>query len=158
MIYFDDYVCDDCAKFAAEAIEPLRAEWVAKKRAHLVIVDVASGQSASQSPGDVHALVQALPCFITQIVISHRGACSPTAGATPIGDTADIAFGIRVQPLSDQQSLIDDIRAQINPPGGPAPPPGRGTARSQAPKAARPSTPPIRLRSAGRAAAGRRCP
>ena len=83
-----------------------------------------SGQPSSQSPGDVHALVQALPCFITQIVISHRGACSPTAGATPIGDTADIAFGIRVQPLSDQQSLIDDIRAQINPPGGPTPPPG----------------------------------
>src|SRR5262249_27903754 len=33
-------------------------------------------------------------------------------------------FGIRVQPLSDQQSLIDDIRSQINPPGGPSPPPG----------------------------------
>ena len=48
----------------------------------------------------------------------------PTAGGTPIGDTADIAFGIRVQPLSDQQNLIDDIRAQINPPGGPAPPAG----------------------------------
>ena len=80
--------------------------------------------ASSQDVGDVHALVQALPCFITQIVISHRGECSPTAGATPIGDTADVAFGIRVQPLSDQQSLIDDIRAQINPPGGPGPPPG----------------------------------
>ena len=29
-----------------------------------------------------------------------------------------------MQPLSDQQELIDDIRAQINPPDGPAPPPG----------------------------------
>ena len=48
----------------------------------------------------------------------------PLGAATPIGDTADIAFGIRVQPLSDQQNLIDDIRAQINPPGGPAPPAG----------------------------------
>jgi hypothetical protein len=83
----------------------------------------ASGGQA-QSAGDVRALVQALPCFISQIVISHRGECSPTAGATPIGDTADIAFGIRVQPLSDQQALIDDIRSQIDPPGGPAPPAG----------------------------------
>jgi len=74
--------------------------------------------------GDVHALVQALPCFISQIVISHRGECNPAAGSTPIGDTADIAFGIRVQPLSDQQKLIDDIRSQINPPDGPAPPAG----------------------------------
>jgi predicted RND superfamily exporter protein len=82
-----------------------------------------SGQS-SQGVGDVHALVQALPCFISQIVISHRGECSSTAGTTPIGDTADIAFGIRVQPLSDQQKLIDDIRSQINPPDGPAPPAG----------------------------------
>jgi hydrophobe/amphiphile efflux-3 (HAE3) family protein len=79
---------------------------------------------AGQSAGDVRALVEALPCFISQIVISHQGECSPTAGATPIGDTADIAFGIRVQPLSDQQALIDDIRAQIDPPGGPAPPAG----------------------------------
>ena len=85
----------------------------------------ASGSSPSSSlpASDVRALVQALPCFISQIVISHRGECSPT-GITPIGDTADIAFGIRVQPLSDQQALIDDIRAQIDPPGGPAPPPG----------------------------------
>jgi hypothetical protein len=80
--------------------------------------------TTGQGVGDVHALVQALPCFISQIVISHRGECNPSAGTTPIGDTADIAFGIRVQPLSDQQKLIDDIRAQINPPGGPSPPPG----------------------------------
>jgi uncharacterized protein len=82
-----------------------------------------SSTSSSLPASDVRALVQALPCFISQIVISHRGECSPT-GVTPIGDTADIAFGIRVQPLSDQQELIDDIRAQIDPRGGPAPPPG----------------------------------
>jgi predicted RND superfamily exporter protein len=82
-----------------------------------------STASSSLPSGDIRALVQALPCFISQIVISHRSECSPT-GTTPIGDTADIAFGIRVQPLSDQQDLIDDIRAQIDPPGGPAPPAG----------------------------------
>ena len=32
--------------------------------------------SSQQSVGDVHALVQALPCFISQIVISHQGECS----------------------------------------------------------------------------------
>jgi hydrophobe/amphiphile efflux-3 (HAE3) family protein len=82
-----------------------------------------SASTAGQSAVDVRALVQALPCFISQIVISHKGECSPT-GTTQIGDAADIAFGIRVQPLSDQQELIDDIRAQIDPPGGPSPPEG----------------------------------
>jgi hydrophobe/amphiphile efflux-3 (HAE3) family protein len=82
-----------------------------------------TGSGSSQSVGDVHALVQALPCFISQIVISHQGECS-SSGGTQIGDTADVAFGIRAQPLSDQQDLIDDIRAQIDPPGGPSPPEG----------------------------------
>jgi uncharacterized protein len=82
-----------------------------------------TASTSQQSVGDVHALVQALPCFISQIVISHQGECS-SSGGTPIGDTADVAFGIRAQPLSDQQDLIDDIRAQIDPPGGPAPPEG----------------------------------
>jgi uncharacterized protein len=82
-----------------------------------------STASSGQSAGDVRALVQALPCFISQIVISHEGECRPSGG-TPIGDTADVAFGIRAQPLSDQQDLIDDIRAQIDPPGGPSPPEG----------------------------------
>ena len=97
----------------------------------LSLTDFFGGTSSSsstatgspQSVGDVHALVQALPCFISQIVISHQGECS-SSGGTPIGDTADVAFGIRAQPLSDQQDLIDDIRAQIDPPGGPAPPEG----------------------------------
>ena len=84
----------------------------------------AASTTSQSGVGDVHALVQALPCFITQIVISHQGQCSATTGTTPIGDTADVAFGIRVQPLSSQQALIDDIRSQINPPGGPGPPPG----------------------------------
>ena len=79
--------------------------------------------TSTQSAGDVRALVQTLPCFISQIVISHQGECSPSGG-TPIGDTADVAFGIRVQPLNDQQDLINDIRAQIDPPGGPPPPAG----------------------------------
>ena len=82
----------------------------------------ASGAQSQAANPDVRGLIEALPCFISQVVISHQGECGQ--GTTPIGDTADIAFGIRVQPLSDQQELIDDIRAQIDPPGGPAPPEG----------------------------------
>ena len=41
VIYFADYVCDDCAKFSGEAVEPLRREWVAKGRARLSVVDLA---------------------------------------------------------------------------------------------------------------------
>jgi protein-disulfide isomerase len=41
VIYFDDYVCDDCARFSAAAVEPLRADWVAKNRARLTVVDLA---------------------------------------------------------------------------------------------------------------------
>ena len=80
-------------------------------------------QQATPTREDIRSLLQALPCFISQVVISHRGECG-TSGSPAIGDTADIAFGIRVQPLSDQQALINDIRAQIHPPGGPDPPPG----------------------------------
>jgi uncharacterized protein len=81
-----------------------------------------SATGTQSNPGDVRALVEALPCFISQVVISHEGECGQAG--TQVGDTADIAFGIRVQPLSDQQDLIDDIRAQIDPPGGPSPPEG----------------------------------
>jgi uncharacterized protein len=82
----------------------------------------ASASQAQAGQGDVRGLVEALPCFISQVVISHEGECGEQT--TPIGDTADIAFGIRVQPLSDQQDLIDDIRAQIDPPGAVGPPEG----------------------------------
>lgn len=41
IVYFDDYVCDDCAKFSSMAVEPLRTQWLAKNRAHLTVVDLA---------------------------------------------------------------------------------------------------------------------
>ncbi len=55
---------------------------------------------------------------LSQLVVTRNAL---TGGA---GDTANLAFGIRVQPLDQQQRLIDDVRSQIDPPGGPAPPPG----------------------------------
>src|SRR5215208_3399610 len=40
VIYFADYVCPDCATFSRAAAEPLRADWVARGRASLTIVDL----------------------------------------------------------------------------------------------------------------------
>lgn len=41
VVYFDDYVCDDCARFSKAAVTPLQRDWVAKGRARLTIVDLA---------------------------------------------------------------------------------------------------------------------
>ena len=41
VVYFDDYVCDDCARFSKEAVEPLRTRWVEPGRARLTVVDLA---------------------------------------------------------------------------------------------------------------------
>ena len=65
------------------------------------------------------ALLNSLPRYASQAVVTRN----PRTGE--IGHTANIAFGIRVMPLEDQQRLIDDIRAQINPAGEKNdPPPG----------------------------------
>jgi hypothetical protein len=55
----------------------------------------------------VQALLDALPAY------SLRGVLSEGED----GDVANIAFGIRVMPLDEQQELIDRVRAQIDPPG-----------------------------------------
>lgn len=41
IVYFGDYVCDDCAKFSKAASAPLRHEWAGKGRARLTVVDLA---------------------------------------------------------------------------------------------------------------------
>jgi len=41
VVYFADYVCDDCARFSNEAMAPLRRDWVNRKRARLTVVDLA---------------------------------------------------------------------------------------------------------------------
>jgi uncharacterized protein len=80
--------------------------------------DLFSGGGAPRNEEEARALIEAIPPYFSQAVISR----DPDTGA--IGDTANIAFGIRVQPLDDQQELIDDIRAQIDPEGLPGPPAG----------------------------------
>jgi uncharacterized protein len=67
----------------------------------------------------VRSLLAAVPPYFSQAVITR----DPDTGRP--GNTANIAFGIRVMPLDDQQRLIDEIRAAIDPPGIERdPPPG----------------------------------
>jgi hydrophobe/amphiphile efflux-3 (HAE3) family protein len=75
-----------------------------------------SGAEGEQTKERAEALLQAIPPYFSQAVITR----DPETGG--IGDTANIAFGIRVQPLDDQQQLIEDIRAEID-----ADPPPAGT-------------------------------
>ncbi len=60
-----------------------------------------------------------LPDYISQAIVTR----DPATGKP--GNTGVITLGIRVMPFDQQKRLIDDIRAQINPPGsGNDPPPG----------------------------------
>ncbi len=70
------------------------------------------------SSARINALYQAIPEYDRQAVL--------TSGRNgELGHTANISFGIRTMPLDQQQRLIDDIRAAIDPPGtGNGPPPG----------------------------------
>jgi uncharacterized protein len=67
--------------------------------------------------GRVDTVLAAVPPYFSQAVIARGPGQGPP-------DTAHIAFGIPVMPLDEQKRLIDDIRAQIDPPGGDGPPPG----------------------------------
>jgi hydrophobe/amphiphile efflux-3 (HAE3) family protein len=65
----------------------------------------------------IETVLNLLPPYFSQAVISR----DPERGGT--GGTAVIAFGIRVMPFDEQKELIDDIRAQIDPPGANNDPP-----------------------------------
>jgi uncharacterized protein len=67
----------------------------------------------------VRGLIRLLPSYLSQAVLTR----DPRTGEA--GHTANMAFGIRTMPLDEQKQLIDDIRAQIDPPGpGNGPPAG----------------------------------
>jgi hydrophobe/amphiphile efflux-3 (HAE3) family protein len=82
------------------------------------LTDLFGEGEGPQSEEEVRALIEAIPPYFSQAAITR----DPVTGG--IGDTANIAFGIRVQPLDEQQDLIEDIHAQIHPPGEPGPPEG----------------------------------
>lgn len=71
------------------------------------------------SRAQVRGLIDALPAYDLQAVVSLNERTGE------VGDTANIAFGIRTQSLDDQQALIDRVRSEIDPPGaGNGPPEG----------------------------------
>jgi predicted RND superfamily exporter protein len=63
-------------------------------------------RQAPNAAASVNALLQAVPPYFSQSVIS------------PDRRTATMAFGIRFLPLDRQQAVIDDIRREMNPPDG----------------------------------------
>src|SRR5215213_1876274 len=60
----------------------------------------------------IAAVLDAVPPYFSQAVIT----VDPETGAP--GRTANIAFGIRVMPLEQQKTLVDAIRAELDPPPG----------------------------------------
>lgn len=64
------------------------------------------------------ALIRSIPPYLSEAVVTR----DPETGK--VGREAVISFGVKVRPLEQQQALIDDIREQVDPPGGPSPPPG----------------------------------
>ena len=67
----------------------------------------------------IRTVLGLLPAYFAQAVVET----DPETGQ--IGDTAVLAFGIKLMPFDEQKELIDGIRAEINPPGTENdPPPG----------------------------------
>ncbi len=81
--------------------------------------DFLYGDSTSApSRSRIRTDLRLLPRYVSQAMVTT----DPKTGKP--GDTGVITFGIKVMPFDQQKALIDDIRAQIDPPGGEAPPPG----------------------------------
>jgi hydrophobe/amphiphile efflux-3 (HAE3) family protein len=78
------------------------------------LTDLFAGGARITSEEQVRSLVASVPPYFSQAVVTR----DPEGG---IGDTANIAFGIRVQPLDEQQQLIEGIREQVDAEGGPPP-------------------------------------
>jgi uncharacterized protein len=81
--------------------------------------DFLYGDSQSApSQSRIRTDLRLLPPYVSQAMVTT----DPQTGKP--GNTGVITFGIKVMPFDEQKALIDDIRNQINPPGGEAPPPG----------------------------------
>ena len=65
-----------------------------------------TGQTSSLSQSDIRGLLDAVPPYFSQGVLTadHR--------------TATLAFGIRLMPLDRQQRVIDEMRRELHPPAG----------------------------------------
>ena len=79
-------------------------------------------RSGTPSEARIKADLRLLPEYVSQAIVTR----DPSTGKP--GNTGVITFGIRVMPFDQQERLIDDIRAQIDPPGIRATAPRRGSA------------------------------
>jgi hydrophobe/amphiphile efflux-3 (HAE3) family protein len=85
----------------------------------LSLPDIFSQQQGTPSKARIRADLKLLPQYFSQAVIDR----DPKTGK--IGNTGVIAFWIKVMPFDEQKRLIDEVRAEINPPGvDNDPPPG----------------------------------
>ncbi len=81
-----------------------------------------AGGQATPSRQRIKASLRLLPPYVAQALVTT----DPDTGKP--GNTGVITFGIKVMPFDQQKELIDDIRAQVDPPGtGDDPPPGVST-------------------------------
>jgi uncharacterized protein len=78
--------------------------------------------SSRLSRGHIRNVLGLLPPYFSQAVVD----IDPASGE--IGNTAVIAFGIKVMPFDEQKELIDAIRAEIDPAGTENDPPAGVTA------------------------------
>jgi uncharacterized protein len=78
-----------------------------------------AGGQATPSRQRIRTALRLLPPYVAQALLTT----DPATGKP--GNTGVITFGIKVMPFDQQKELIDDIRAQVNPPGTDEdPPPG----------------------------------
>ncbi len=77
------------------------------------------GREGAPSRKRIRADLRLLPDYLSQAILTT----DPATGKP--GNTGVITFGIRVMPFDQQKQLIDDVRAQVDPPGTRNdPPPG----------------------------------
>jgi uncharacterized protein len=85
----------------------------------IALPDLFGGEGAPPTQARIRRVLALLPPYFSQAVVST----DPRSGE--LGDTAVIAFGIKVMPFDEQKELIDAMRAEIDPPGtANDPPPG----------------------------------
>ena len=97
------------AGFAGEATSCLEQE--TRLCPSIALPDLFGGDGGEPTQARIRRVLELLPPYFSQAVV----------GVDPqtqeLGDTAVIAFGIKVMPFDEQKRLIDAIRAEIDPPG-----------------------------------------
>jgi hydrophobe/amphiphile efflux-3 (HAE3) family protein len=77
----------------------------------IALPDLFGGEGQAPAQERIRQVLALLPPYFSQAVVSTD------AETGELGDTAVIAFGIKVMPFDEQKRLIDSIRAEIDPPG-----------------------------------------